>query len=101
MNLSFCVCVCVRTILVLSHFFFFGWAMLYGLNGLESRQKILMGINSLFFFLVGPQFGPLLGPKYGWAKRGPQGLAGRVWALQKKIHLIIRLGLSRESEPTG
>ena len=45
------MCVCVRTILVLSHFFFFfGWAMLYGLNGLESRQKILMGINSLFFF---------------------------------------------------
>ena len=95
------MCVCVRTILVLSHFFFFGWAMLYGLNGLESRQKILMGINSLFFFLVGPQFGPLLGPKYGWAKRGPRGLAGRVWALQKKIRLIIRLGLSRESEPTG
>ena len=95
------MCVCVRTILVLSHFFFFGWAMLYGLNGLESRQKILMGINSLCFFLVGPQFGPLLGPKYGWAKRGPWGLAGRVWALQKKIRLIIRLGLSCKSEPTG
>ena len=61
---------CVRTILVLSFFFFFGWATLYGLNGLESRQKILMGINSLFFFffLVGPQFGPLLRHKSGWAK---------------------------------
>ena len=50
MNLSLCVCVCEDYFGTVSFFFFFGWAMLYGLNGLESRQKILMGINSLFFF---------------------------------------------------
>ena len=45
------------------------------LNGLESRQKILMGFNSFFIFIfeVGPWFGLPLGPKSSWAKRGPQG----------------------------
>ena len=36
--------------------------MLYGLNGLESRQKILIGFNFFFFF--------------GWARFGPKRLNG-------------------------
>ena len=38
------------------------WTMLYGLNGLESRQKILMGFKIFFFF--------------GWARFGPKRLNG-------------------------
>ena len=63
------------------------WATLYGLNKLESRQKILMSFNS--FFWLGHDLGSHLGPnlvglngarKAQWARFGPY----------KKIRLIIR-----------
>ena len=50
--------------------------MLYGSNGLESSQKILMCFNSFFWGGGGG-----VGPKSSWAKRGPM---GQVWAPQKK-----------------
>ena len=60
-----------------------------------------LGFNSKIFFLVGPQFGPWIGPKSGWAKWDPQGLVGRVWAPHKKTRLLNGRGPGNGSRPVG
>ena len=68
------------------------------------KPKYLRGVlwfslhfNFFFLFSVRPWFGLRIGPKFGWAKRGPM---GRVWApRKKKTRLINRPGLGRGSWP--